>query len=54
MRRTRVPSKVKWNTKLRGAQRFPELALGSTDFCVPENLIFPALEVTFLYFALDN
>ena len=40
--------------KLRGAQRFPELALGSTDVCVLENLIFSALEATFLYFALDN
>ena len=33
------------STKLRGAQRSPELALGSTDFHVPENLIFPVLQM---------
>ena len=31
------------STKLRGAQGAPELALGSTEFRSPENLIFPAL-----------
>ena len=43
MRRTGVPGKVTMSTKLRGTQRSPELALGSTDFHVPENLIFPVL-----------
>ena len=43
MRRARVPSKVTRSTKLRGAQRSPELGLMSTDFRAPENLIFPAL-----------
>ena len=43
-RRTRASRKVTRCTKLRGAQRSPELALGSTDFHAPENLIFPALE----------
>ena len=43
MRRARVPSKVTRSTKLRGAQRSPELGLRSTDFRAPENLIFPAL-----------
>ena len=31
------------STKLRWAQRSPELALRSTDFRVPENPIFPVL-----------
>ena len=43
MRRTRAPRKATRCTKLRGAQRSPELALRSTDFRAPENLIFPAL-----------
>ena len=43
MRRARVLSKVTRSTKLRGAQRSPELGLRSTDFRAPENLIFPAL-----------
>ena len=30
-------------TELRGTQRSPELSLRSTDFCVPENIIFPVL-----------
>ena len=43
-RRTRVLPNVTRSTKLRGIQHSPELALRSTDFCVPENLIFPALD----------
>ena len=43
MRRTRVSCKVTRCTKLRGAQRSPELALRNMDFRAPENLIFPAL-----------
>lgn len=43
MRGTCVPCKVMKSTKLQGAQRSPELVLRSTDFCAPENLIFPAL-----------
>ena len=35
------------STKLRGTQHSPELALSSTDFCSPENLIFPALKTQF-------
>ena len=47
MTRTHVPRKVTRCTKLRGAQRSPELALRSTDFRTPENLIFPALSYYF-------
>ena len=43
MRRTRVPPKIARSTKLRGAQRSPELTFSSTDFRVPGILIFPAL-----------
>ena len=43
MRQTHVPRKVTRCTKLGVAQHFPELALRSTDFCAPENLIFPAM-----------
>ena len=43
MRRTRVPPNVTRSTKLRGGQRSRELAFKSTDFLVPENLIFLAL-----------
>ena len=43
MRETCVAPTVKPSTKLRGAQRFTELAFSSTDFRVPDNLIFPAL-----------
>ena len=43
MRGTRVTCKVTRSTKLRGAQRSPELGLRSTDFRAPENLIFLAL-----------
>ena len=43
MRRTPVPLHVKMSTKLRGAQRSPELAFRSTDFRVPD-LIFLALK----------
>ena len=43
MRQTQVPPNITRSTKLQGAQHSPELAVRSTDFCVPENLIFPAL-----------
>ena len=43
MRLTHVPTKITKSTKLRGTQCSPELAFRSTDFCVPENLIFPSL-----------
>ena len=43
MRRTRVPPNVTRSTKLREGQRSRELAFKSTDFLVPENLIFLAL-----------
>ena len=39
MRQTRVPSNVTRSTKLQGVQ----LTFRSTDFHLPENLIFPAL-----------
>ena len=42
-RRTRVPPSVTRSAKLRGAQRSPELSFRSTNFCVPENLLFPAV-----------
>ena len=46
MMQTQVPPNITKlrNTKLHGA-RSNELAFQSTDFCVPENLIFPALLV---------
>ena len=43
MRQGCVPRKFTSCTKLPGAQRFPELALRSMDFCAPENLIFLVL-----------
>ena len=43
MRRTGVLPNITRSTKLRGAQRSPEIAFRRTDFCVRENLIFPAL-----------
>ena len=43
MRLTHIPTNIARSTKLRGTQRSPELAFRSTDFCVPENLIFLAL-----------
>ena len=43
MMRTRVPPNVTRSRKVRGAQHSPQLAFRSTDFYVPENLIFPAL-----------
>ena len=43
VRQTLLLRNVTRSTKLRGAQRSPELALRSTDFRSPENLIFPAL-----------
>ena len=44
MMQTQVPPNITRNTKLHGA-RSNELAFQSTDFCVPENLIFPAMLV---------
>ena len=43
MRQTRVPRKATKCAKLRGVQRSPELALRTTDFRAPENLILPVL-----------
>ena len=43
MRWTHVPLNVTRSTKLEGAQCSPEIAFRSMDFCVPENIIFPAL-----------
>ena len=43
MRRTCVPRKVRRSTELRGVRRSPELFARSTDFRVPELLIFPVL-----------
>ena len=40
MSRKRVPHNVTRSTKLRGAQRSPELAFRGADFRVPENLMF--------------
>ena len=48
MRRTRVPPNVTRSTKLRGAQRSPELTFRSTDIRVPENLMFPTLTYVFV------
>ena len=47
MRRTRVPPTVTQITKLQGAQRFLEFDYRSTDFRVPENLIFRTLSFMF-------
>ena len=43
MKRTRIPANVTRSTKLQGAQRSLQHVFRSTDFSVPENLIFPAL-----------
>ena len=43
VRQTLVPRNVTRGTNLRGTQSAPELALRSTEFRSPENLIFPAL-----------
>ena len=43
MKQICVPPNATRNTKLRGAQRSPELAFRSTDFHLPENVIFPVL-----------
>ena len=40
---TCVPHSVTRSTKLQGSQCSPKLAFRSTDFLVPENLIFSAL-----------
>ena len=45
MGRKRLYTNVKRSAKLRGTQRSPELAFRSTDFRVPENLIFLALNL---------
>ena len=45
MRQILVPRNVTRSTKLQGAQCAPDLALKSTEFCSPENLIFPALNI---------
>ena len=49
MRQTHVPPNVTRSTKLGNRQHFPELAFRSTDFHVPENLIFPALHQNMLF-----
>ena len=51
---TRVPCKVTRSTKLRGAQRSPELGLRSTDFRAPENLIFQTLLIAYTHFVLPR
>ena len=43
MGQTSVPPNATRSTKLSGTQHALELAFRSTDFHVPENLIFPAL-----------
>ena len=43
VRETLLLYKVARSRKLQGTQHSPELALRSTDFCSPENPIFPAL-----------
>ena len=45
MRRTCIQPNVTKSKKLRGAQCSPEIVFRSTDFRVPENLIFPALHI---------
>ena len=45
VRQTLVPCSVTRSTILQGAQHIPELALRSTEFHSPENLIFPALKI---------
>ena len=42
---TLVPCNVTRSTKLRRVQCAPELALRSTEFRSPENLIFPAVNM---------
>ena len=44
MRQTHASCNVTMGTKLQGTHS-PELALRSTDFCAPENLIYPALKL---------
>ena len=41
---TCIPSNVTSSTKLWGTQCYPKFAFRSTDFRVPENLIFPAMD----------
>ena len=53
MRQTFVARNVTRSTKLRGAQCLPKLALRSTEFRSPENLIFPALISRKEYLRLD-
>ena len=42
------------STKLWCAQYSPELAFRNTDFCLPENLIFPALIQLHCYYQGDK
>ena len=49
MRQTLLPHNATRSTKLRGAQHAPELALRSTEFSAPENLIFLALKFDFVF-----
>ena len=49
LKRIHVTLKVKRSTKLWGAQRSSELAFRSMGFCVPEDLILPALFVGLNY-----
>ena len=45
VRQTLVPRNVTRSTKLRGAERAPELVLRSTEFRSPENLFFRVLSL---------
>ena len=47
MRQTLVPRNVTRSTKLLGAQHAPGLALKSTEFRSPRNLIFLALTLRY-------
>ena len=52
MRSICTPPNVIKSTKLPGAQHSPELAFRSTDFHVPKNIIFPALNFIVLLLLL--
>ena len=52
MRQTLLLRNVTKSKKLRGAQCSSELALRSTDFRSPENLILPALYLFHIHFNL--
>ena len=49
MRRTRVHPNATRSTKLRGTQRSPENAFRTTEFRVPENLIFLSSVCIYIY-----